>query len=316
MGFIRIGTTEGVALVKEEGGTFQVQAKLLDGKDVVVLKHSPSDPDLLYAGTYGQGLFRSADGGQKWERLPLEVEYIRAIEFAPRDPASLHVGTEPANLYRSNDGGGQWEDLQIRRFPESSGWSLPYSPRSGALRTLAFHSEHPELIYGGVEQGGVLKSTDGGAHWMFTHDGVDQDVHWLSVYPGDFRIVFAATGGGLYLTLDGCETWQRQFEHYTRAVIVHPKESTFVFAGPAKDVGEGGRILISRDRGLTWERTEGEMKFPLADMVENFVIPERNPEIIYAILSDGGLLYTALDRVYWRRAALELEGVQAIEFPS
>jgi photosystem II stability/assembly factor-like uncharacterized protein len=314
MGFIRVGTTEGVFLVEHQGTDFRAKETLLEGEDVVVLKHSPSDPNLLFAGTYGRGIFRSRDGGKQWERLSLEVEYIRAIDFAPRDPATLYVGTEPANLYRSRNDGDDWEDLRIRSFPESSGWSLPYSPRSGALRTLAFHSEHPQLIYGGVEQGGVIKSTDAGAHWTISRDGVNKDVHWLSVYPGDFRIVFAATGEGLYLTLDGGENWERLFEHYTRGVIVHPNESTFVFAGPARDVGEGGRILISRDRGLTWERTEGDVTFALPDMVEHFVIPERDPELVYAILSGGGLLYTSLDRVYWRRAEFERKGIQTLDF--
>jgi photosystem II stability/assembly factor-like uncharacterized protein len=313
MGLIRIGTTAGIALVEEQGAEFRVKGQTLPGQDVVVLAHDLSDQAVIFAGTYGEGLFRSLDAGAHWDRISLPAEYVRAAEFAPHNPSLLYVGTEPANLYRSNDRGNSWEDLGVRRVPGAKEWSLPYSPRSGALRSIAFHSEHPEMIYGAVEQGGLLKSMDEGAEWSITEDGLDKDVHWLSVYPGDFRIVFAATGGGLFLTLDAGASWQRLFEHYTRAVLVHPKESMFVFAGPAADVGEGGRILISRDRGLTWERTEGEMDFPLPDMVEQFVIAEHQPETVYAILSGGGLLRSQLDRVFWRRVNLPLKEVQALD---
>jgi photosystem II stability/assembly factor-like uncharacterized protein len=299
---MRLGTRDGVVTLRYENGRWHTEKRGLNDRDVWVVAHQPGRSEVVYAGTYGDGLFRTTDGGINWEQIGEEVgiEYVRAIAFAADDPNTIYVGTEPANVLRSTDGGNTWSDLGIRDLPEAEGWSLPYSPRGGAVRTLVTHPAEPSLLYGGVEQGGVLKSTDGGATWTITYNGVHPDVHTLAVHPDDPQVLFAATGGGVYRTRDGGRTWERLIDGYTRAVTIHPLLPELVFAGPARRVGHEGRILASEDGGDTWVLAARGLEIPMLGMVESFVVHPDFPNDIFAILSDGQLLRSRADHIHWR----------------
>jgi len=111
--------------------------------------------DALLAGTYGDGLFRSADGGRTWERIEAGLT-ASTFRFVSAELA----GTEPARVYRSSDGGQSWEELEgITRIPGHERWFLPYSPRAGAARN-AYVSADRLLV--AAEVAGLLRSDDGG----------------------------------------------------------------------------------------------------------------------------------------------------------
>src|SRR4051794_33916352 len=61
----------------------------------------------VLAGTYGNGLFRSADGGRTWSRAQdgLTASAFRFLMPDPGHPGALLAGTEPARVFRSEDGG-------------------------------------------------------------------------------------------------------------------------------------------------------------------------------------------------------------------
>ena len=222
---------------------------MLAGEDIVAIAHAPQNPARILAGSYGRGVFKSDDGGAHWARVELDVEYVRTITFSECEAGTVYLGIEPAEVFRSRDDGATWECLHIRRLPQAAGWTLPYSPRSGALRTIALHPTNPLLIYGGVEQGGVVKSSDGGKSWSLDDRHVDKDVHCLSMNPTQPDVLLAATGGGLFLTKDGACSWEKLIEDYTRAAIICPGDPAIAFAGPAHEVGEHGRIVASSDGG-------------------------------------------------------------------
>lgn len=310
-----LGTKEGVVTLQWEHAGWRRANTSLAGHDVWVVAHRPDAPAVWYAGVYGDNLYRSQDGGRTWHPIGEgeALRYVRVIAFAPGDGNTVYVGTEPANLYKSPDGGDTWQDLEIRTLPESAGWSLPYSPRAGAVRALALHPAAPGLIYAGVEQGGVLKSTDGGATWTITHDGVHPDVHAFAVHPDDPQVLFAATGGGVYRTRDGTRTWERLIDGYTRGVAIHPIMPEIVFAGPARRVGHEGRILASQDGGDTWMLAARGLEIPMLNMIESFVIHPKFPNDVFAITSQGRLLRTRVDHIHWRSIIAGLPFVHDID---
>ena len=66
------------------------------------------NPNRVYCGTFGDGLWRSDDGGQSWDRLKNvifsnEVTSVSASRIEQEN--RVYVGIEPTGLYRSNDGG-------------------------------------------------------------------------------------------------------------------------------------------------------------------------------------------------------------------
>ena len=312
---MRLGTRDGVVTLRYEGGRWHEEHRSLTGHDVWVVAHHPRDADVIYAGTYGDGLFRSTDGGATWERIGADVgmDYVRAIAFAPDDPDVLYVGTEPANVFRGADRGDTWIDLGVRELPEAEDWFLPYSPRGGAVRAFAVHPDAPSLIYAGLEVGGVLKSTDGGQTWTIARDEVHPDVHSLAVHPEDPQMLFAATGGGVYRSRDGGATWERLIDGYTRAVAIHPVTPEVVLAGPARRVGQEGRILASEDGGDTWVLAARGLEIPMLGMVERFVLHPDFPNDLFAILADGQLLRSRADRIRWRPLEPRVGGVRDLD---
>jgi len=314
---ILLGTQNGIVTLRSGGD----DRREMEGHDVWVVAHRPDDPDIVFAGTYGDGLWRRQDG--RWRRLPdppaagrpggqaASLDYIRAIAFDPHDPLTVYAGTEPANVLRSTDGGDTWLDLGLRTLPGAEHWSLPYSPRGGAVRTLTLHPGRPSLVYGGVEQGGLIKSTDGGLTWTITADGVHRDVHHVAVHPLDADQVLVATGGGLFRSSDGGLTWVRLLGEYIRAVLIHPLTPEWVLAAPARYVGRQGRILASLDGGNTWAPAGEGLAQPMDDMVEAFVLhPDYSK--VFAVRDNGHVIHSRIEPLAWEGLEPDIGDVRSL----
>jgi photosystem II stability/assembly factor-like uncharacterized protein len=289
-----LGTTSGVHRLHEEA----LEPLGLDGRSVTALQASD---DALLAGTYGDGLWRSSDGGRAWERIEagLSASTFRFLDGG-------FAGTEPARLFRSSDGGRRWEELDgITRIPGHERWFLPYSPRAGAARN-AYVSGDRLLV--AVEVAGLLRSDDGGDTWACEPVAGDEDVHNVTGHPDDRDLVYVSLGtasltrpgerhGGIARSRDGGRTWEKVETDYTRATIVPPARPDLVLAGPAPRVGRGGRVVVSSDGGDSWEPAGRGIEVPMPDMVELFVAAPDGT--VWAICSGGRLLRAAPDNWHW-----------------
>jgi photosystem II stability/assembly factor-like uncharacterized protein len=292
-----LGTTSGVLRLSESA----LEPSGLEGHSVTALHASA---DALLAGTYGDGLFRSADGGRSWERVDAGLT-ASTFRFVTAELA----GTEPARVYRSPDGGRSWEELEgITRIPGHEQWFLPYSPRAGAARN-AYVSGDRLLV--AVEVAGLLRSDDGGGAWVCEPVAGDEDVHHVTGHPDDPELVYASLGsaslkrrggqhGGIARSRDGGRTWEKIETDYTRAALVPPTRPDLVLAGPALRVGRGGRIVVSSDGGDTWEPAGRGIDVPMPDMVELFVAAPDGT--VLAICSGGRLLRAAPEDWSWSSA--------------
>jgi photosystem II stability/assembly factor-like uncharacterized protein len=121
----------------------------------------PKQPGALFVGTQ-HGVHRSDDGGGHWRELDLPVPYygVWALALHPLDPDVMLAGYEPGAVYRSEDGGRTWGRAEL---------VASYPPLSAAdpkrVMSLAFDPERPDLVFGAVEVGGLLRSLDGGRSW-------------------------------------------------------------------------------------------------------------------------------------------------------
>jgi photosystem II stability/assembly factor-like uncharacterized protein len=298
-----IGTTSG-ALRLHDGS---LEPLGLEGSSVTALHASG---DLLLAGTYGDGLFRSTDGRRSWERVEIEASTFRFVT------AEL-AGTEPARVYRSADGGQRWEELEgITRIPGHQDWYLPYSPRAGAARNV--HVSGDRLLVA-AEVAGLLRSDDGGATWVCEPVAGDEDVHHVAAHPDDPDVLYVALGtaslkhregrhGGIARSRDGGRSWEKVETDYTRATLVPAGRPDLLLAGPAPRVGREGRIVVSADGGDTWEPAADGIDVPMPDMVERFIdAPDGS---VWAVCSGGRLLRAAPGDWSWSPALPPDAGVQ------
>jgi hypothetical protein len=128
--------------------------RVLTGPDVRCLEVDPLTPDVVYAGTQGQGVFRSADGGRDWRPVGLPGVIVKSLAASPHQPGVLYAGTKsPPLIYRSADAGVHWEELRgFRRVRGRWWWRSPAEPPFTAyVLALAISPGDPQVVLAGVE---------------------------------------------------------------------------------------------------------------------------------------------------------------------
>ncbi|MEO0631060.1 MAG: glycosyl hydrolase, partial [Planctomycetota bacterium] len=174
----------------------------------------PNNPETVWVGTgedvsgrhvgYGDGVYRSRDGGKSWENLGLkDSEHIGMIVVDPRDSDTVYVAAEgplwspggDRGLYKTTDGGANWE--LILSGGEYTGVNeLHLDPRDPDVMYAITHQRFRNvaaLINGGPESG-IHKSTDGGETWRELTNGIpaeDKGKIGLAVSPINPDIVYA-----------------------------------------------------------------------------------------------------------------------------
>ncbi len=273
----------------------------------------------ILAGSYGNGLSRSEDGGSTWSpaNAGLTASAFRCIIPDPLRPGAILVGTEPAHLFRSADDGRMWQELAgITQIAGHEQWFLPYSPRAGAVRNVYAPPGGTGRLFASVEVGGLLRSDDGGETWACAPVIEDDDIHFITGHPHDPDLLYAALGyaalphhrcddeqrrfGGIARSRDGGATWRKVETDYTRAALIPPSRPDLLLAGPSPQVGRGGRIVVSSDGGDTWEPADAGIDTPMPDMVELFVAAPDGT--VWAVCSGGRLLRAAPGEWRWRSA--------------
>ena len=111
----------------------------------IFARERPDGATTILAGSYGDGLFRSEDGGEHWAAVTdgLTAPAFRTFAPDPANPDAILCGTEPGRIFRSEDDGSSWQELEgIRALEDVDEWYLPYSPRAGAVRNIYAPARH------------------------------------------------------------------------------------------------------------------------------------------------------------------------------
>ena len=277
------GAVAGGVWKTEDGGTYweNISDGFLNTSSIGALAVSPSDPNVIYAGTgettirtdvsYGDGVYRSTDGGKTWKHLGLEeTRHIGEIRIHPQDPDLVYVaalghafGPNPERgVYRSRDGGAHWEHVLFQ------------SPRAGAV-DLAMDATNPRILFATVWQthrhfwelssGGpdstIYRSDDGGDTWtdIGRNKGLPKGILGkvgITVSPARPQRVWAiieAEKGGVYRSEDGGETWERS--NSSRDLLNRPWYYCHIFADPQ----DPDTVWVTNLS--TWKSTDGGRNF-------------------------------------------------------
>jgi photosystem II stability/assembly factor-like uncharacterized protein len=135
-------------------------------------------------------LYRSADGGHHWERLPVTDDFFVDLHF-PTATTGYCVG-QNGSLYKTTDGGLQWAAL---RSSQTFGRNRP------VLRSVWFYSENGGWLAG--DNGLLWHTTDGGLHWEAA-DQPDSGQH--------FRDVIALPNGRGWVVSDAGSVYAFEWE--------------------------------------------------------------------------------------------------------
>ena len=167
----------------------------------------PGDPDHIFIGAAGGGVWETRDGGKNWQPRTDNQPSLAtgAIAFDPSNPAMVYAGTGEgdffswlgAGLLRSNDGGTTWNLLAGAPFVGLGFYDLVVDPLNGNHILAATTSA-------------LFESLNGGAAWNQRRGQRTWDLSMHPAIPGDNQStqeVFAGCQDGVFRSTDGGNTW-------------------------------------------------------------------------------------------------------------
>jgi photosystem II stability/assembly factor-like uncharacterized protein len=283
-------TGDSIARLDEANGDW-IGELSLGGSGAQCLAVDPKDSDTVYAGLREHGVRRTSDGGRNWRDCALPEPGVFSLAVSAANGV-VYAGTEPSRLFRSDDGGDSWRELDaLLELPSRPTWSFPPRPWTSHVRWIAPSPHDPDLLLVGIELGGLMRSSDGGATWMDHRPGAQPDVHSLAWHPRVPTRAYEAGGGGAAFSEDSGETWQAADEgrdrHYTWSVAVdpHDPELWFVSASTGPYAAHGG----SEPQARIYRRRAGETWHAVGDG-----LPDPLPAMPYAVVAADGRLFAGL----------------------
>lgn len=293
-----------------------------------------SNPEIIYAGTASGGLWKSEGGGVSWTPI-FDQEgsaSIGAIAINQSNPDVIWVGTGEGNprnsqtngngVYKSNDGGRSWQHMGLAA--------------TSNIHRIIIHKNNPDVVYvaaigtawGDTKDRGVYRTQDGGKSWTkvlyvnertgaadFEVDPTNPDKMLVNMWEYRRWPWFFQSGGpgsGLYVTLDGGNTWTKRTakdglpegELGKIGLAISRSNPKIIYA---LIESKKNALYRSEDGGYKWEKVTdeniGDRPFYYADIE---VDPE-NPKRLYNVFSnvtlseDGGKTFETLlgwDRVH------------------
>jgi hypothetical protein len=247
--FVAIDGALGV--VSWRGGEWVAELHLV-GSHPMCVAVDPLHQGRVYCGTFGQGLWRSWDGGDSWVRAGEGITHKQVMAVAVSglevvgDAGVIYAGSEPTALFRSEDGGETWRELAaLRALPSAPTWSFPPRPYTSHIRWITPDPLVAGRVFAAVEAGALLRSLDGGETWEDRKPGGPFDTHTLVMHRLAPERLYSAAGDGFMrpgdgfvISEDGGETWYRSGvgleHHYLWSVAVDPADPTTVVISAAR----------------------------------------------------------------------------------
>lgn len=329
---IRLFATTGqsVARIESRDGERFRTTMMLDRSQAQCVAVDPDNPDRVYIGTFDDGVYRSLDGGETWapasDGIPHERVLSLAISPSHRTNGvnAVFAGTEPSNLYRSEDDGRTWQEFpELPKLPSAPSWSFPPRPWTSHVRWIAPHHDNPDLLFVGIELGGVMRSTDGGATWEDRKPNSYHDAHVVLTHPRATGRVYEAAGGGVALSSDTGESWRQVDDgmdrHYVWGLAVDPADPDlwYVSASHSARYAHGregdARAHLYRKRGdAPWQRLTLDQPNPNPSMPYALLTPRRRPNTLVAGMHNGRILHSEDAGDSWRTLNVELDEILAL----
>ncbi|MFO7635360.1 MAG: glycosyl hydrolase [Caldilinea sp.] len=303
----------GVWKTEDAGTTWRcITDGQLNTASVGALCVSNSHPSVIYAGmgettirtdvSYGDGVYKSTDGGHTWKHLGLaDTRHIGRVRVHPTDPDIVYVaalghafGTnEERGVFRSRDGGATWEKV------------LYVSDKAGAV-DLSIDEQNPSILYASIWQtyrnfwelssggpdSGLWRSLDGGDTWERISDnkGFPQTLRGkIGVAASPVKagrvwaMVEAKDASALYRSDDFGATWQWMTDK--SELLARPWYYMHIYADPQDE--ETVYVLnLGMHRSTDGGKTFTEIPTPHGDNHDLWIDPRNNRRMVEG--NDGG----------------------------
>ena len=313
-----VASSGGVWKTENAGVTFKPIFDSQGSYSIGCVTICPHDRHTIWVGTgennsqrsvgYGDGLYKSTDGGQSFKRVGLDnSEHIGMITVHPEDPNTVFVAAQgplwkdggDRGLFKTTDGGKTWTNI------------LNISPMTG-INEVHIDPSNPETLYAssyqrrrhewvlidGGPESALYKSTDGGANWRKINRGLpdgDKGKIGLDISPVNPEILYAiveSTGdkGGFFRSLNRGETWEKMSGYiasspqYYHEIVCCPHNASRIYSLDTM-------MMVSEDGGKTFNALGEDDKH-----VDNHAIVIDPADENHLIVGCDGGLYETWDR--------------------
>jgi len=288
----------------------------------------PSNPEIVWVGTgenvggrhvgFGDGVYRSSDGGSSWENVGLEdSQHISEIIVDPTDSNTVYVAAQgplwspvgQRGLFKTTDCGQTWKNV-LSDGKWTGVTDVVMDPRDSKVLYAATWQHHrtvAALIDGGPESG-VHKTTDGGAGWTKLTNGLpDGNVGkiGLAISRQNPDVLYAVIEldnrkGGTWRTADRGASWEKRSDavtggtgpHYYQEIEASPNAFDRIYL---VDV----RMQVSDDGGRTFRRVK-----EIAKHSDNHALAFRADDPDWLLAGTDGGIYESFDLAEnWRFVA-------------
>ena len=193
------------------------------GATVRALAVDPSNPNTLYTGSEGGGLFKSTNGGASWGTNTIPVDGISTLTIDRSNTNIIYAGADVEGVLKSTDGGDNW-------FAVNNGIIFT---NGFEIKTIVIDPSNTSTVYAGINTSGVFKSTNGGASWDRIRAGlIDLNARGLVIDPSNTNIVYFGSSSVVYVSLNGGQSWsQNSVRLEIIKLAINPLNPRLIYAG-------------------------------------------------------------------------------------
>jgi photosystem II stability/assembly factor-like uncharacterized protein len=294
--------------VFDEHGSYSIGCITMDPENSNVLWVGTGENNSQRSVSFGDGVYRSLDGGQSWTNMGLgESEHIGMIAIDPRDSRVVYVAAQgplwrsggDRGLYKTTNSGATWE--RILHISDDTGVNeVHLDPRDPDVVYASAYQRRRHvwtLINGGPESA-IYKSTDAGETWRELEKGlpeVDMGRIGLAVSPADPDIIYAIVEaqrdkGGVFRSVDRGESWDKRSDYmsgspqYYNELAADPKDVDTVYSMDTW-------LHVSTDGGKNFSKVGEKHKH-----VDNHAMWIDPDDTDYLLVGCDGGVYESFDR--------------------
>jgi photosystem II stability/assembly factor-like uncharacterized protein len=301
-------------------GAWQVEHHLVD-KDPRCLANSPLDANVIFAGTQGQGVYRSEDRGKTWQSAGLQGQIVKSLAVSPHERGAIYAGTKPPCVFVTRNGGEPWNELEaFRRIRGRRFWFSPAEkPGTAYVQDVTISPSDPNVLMAGIEFGAVIRSEDGGRTWSHHISGTLRDCHDLTFHATNGNWVYEAggTGGGAAFSRDGGRTWRKSkaglVKNYGVACAADPAKPEVwyvaVAPSPMNAFGDNPQAYLYRASGGADWQPIGWEAHPMHEMPTVLVTDRAAPGHLYAGVAKGNVWHSTDYGDNWNKLPFNLNGI-------
>lgn len=306
-----IALNGGLQIMRGRAGATSTVGESFAGKTLEHLTGCRKQPEVVFAAVAFDGGYRTRDGGKTWERvLEGDVRtfaihpHDERVVYAGIGPVRLFRSDDGGTRWEPLDGLLEMPDHV------KSQWSVPAAYRGKQfphVRCIFIHPDDSDLLFVLLEHGGVVLSRDGGRTWEDKSSGIPYlDMHVIGNHPGSKERYYVSSARGFFRSDDCGAHWSRvengmpwaytelySYSHEWRFV---PRETPRMILGGAKGSpgvwrrekrDPQGALLLSDDGGESWRTAVTGLPEKMPWMPWVLAPHPTNQKSLFAGMGDG-----------------------------